>query len=381
MINSLENKIQSSKNKTKETTLEIDLNAVECNYKFLKYRTHSNTLFLASVKAFAYGTDAVAIAKKLESLGVDYFGVAYTKEGIRLREAGVRTPILVLYPLPTYVDTMIDYQLEPNLYSSKILSAFSEAAQRKGQKDYPVHLKCNTGFNRFGFEETDIAYLGEQLNNNPSLKVISVFSHLAASEDETEEAFTQSQIDLFRKISEKITRKLGYEPMRHILNTSGIFNYPEAQFDMVRGGIGLYGYGNDARFDTELKPVATLKTVIAQIRHIAPGTSVGYNRTYKTDIHRTIATLPLGYADGISRKYGQGKAQVLIHGKKAPIIGNVCMDVLMVDVTGIDCREGDEVIVFGQGNPATIFAAAAQISAYEVIATISQRVKRVLVGN
>lgn len=361
-----------------ETTLEIDLKALAHNYKYLRDRLAPTTQFLASAKASAYGSDVVTVARKLESLGVDYFGVAYTKEGVLLREAGITTPILVLYPLPSYAETLIDYQLEPNLYSPKMLHAFLGAVQRKGQKAYPIHIKFNTGFNRFGFGEEEVEYLATQLKGHQGLKVVSVFSHLAASEDAEERLFTETQIDLFQKISEQLTQKLGYAPLRHILNTSGILNYPEAQFDMVRSGIGLYGYGNDSRFDAALKPVVTLKTLISQLRHIAPGASVGYNRLYKAEGPRTIATLPLGYADGIGRQYGRGKAYVLVHGKKAPIVGNVCMDVLMVDVTGIDCQEGDEVIVFGPGNSAAAFAAAAQATAYEILTAISQRVKRTI---
>lgn len=370
-----------SVNTIEETTLEIDLNALEHNYRYLRTKIAPTTRFLASAKAFAYGSDTVAVAKKLESLGVDYFGVAYTKEGIVLREAGITTPILVLYPLPSYVATLIDYQLEPNLYSPKILNAFLTEIQKKGHNAYPVHINFNTGFNRFGFEEGDVEALAAQLNNSEALKVVSILSHLSASEDAEERPFTQAQIATFQNISKHFSQKLGYAPSRHILNTSGILNYPEAQFDMVRSGIGLYGYGNDARFNTELRPVATLKTLISQIQHIAAGESVGYNRAYKADSARTIAVLPLGYTDGIGRQYGKGKAHVLIHGQKAPIVGKVCMDILMVDVTGINCQEGDEVVVFGSGNPASAFAASAQATAYEVLTAISQRIKRTVVGD
>lgn len=363
-----------------ETTLEIDLKALEHNYHYLRTKIAPTTQFLASTKAFAYGSDIVIVAKKLERLGVDYFGVAYTKEGVSLREAGITTPILVLYPLPSYVDTLVDYQLEPNVYSANMLNAFLAAVRKKGRTAYPVHINCNTGFNRFGFGAGDMAQLATLVKGNPALRVVSILSHLAASEDAQERAFTQTQIALFQNISENFSKKLGYGPLRHILNTSGILNYPSAQLDMVRSGIGLYGYGNSAAFSTELKPVTTLKTPIAQIRHIEAGDSVGYNRAYKADAAKTIATLPLGYADGIGRQYGNGKAHVLVRGKKAPIIGKVCMDILMVDVTGIACEEGDEVVIFGPGNSAEVFAASAQATAYEVITAISQRIKRVVVG-
>jgi len=363
-----------------ETTLQIDLNALEHNYRYLRSKIASETKFLAVVKAFAYGSDMVAIARKMERLGVDYFAVAYVKEGVLLRDAGIKTPILVLHPLPSNFDEIIDRCLEPSLYSPKILKDFLEVASAKNQKDYPVHIKFNTGLNRLGFWENDVDFILEKLQGRNEVKVVSVFSHLAASEDSNEKSFSLAQIDSFKKISNMLNQKLGYAPMRHLLNTSGIINYPEAQFEMVRSGIGLYGYGNDANIDAQLKPVATLKTIISQIHQIEPNESVGYNRAFKSNGFRKTATLPLGHADGIGRQYGNGKAHVLIHGKKAPIIGNVCMDMIMVDVTGIDCQEGDEAIVFGQEKSAEHFAAGAKTISYEILTAISQRVKREIVG-
>lgn len=367
-------------NKIGETTLLIDLNALEHNYRFLKSKLAQETKFLAVVKAFAYGSDMVVVAKKMESLGVDYFAVAYVKEGILLRNSGIKSPILVLHPQPINFHELIEHSLEPSLYSPKILKLFLEVAKDKGLKAYPVHVKFNTGLNRLGFWENDVDYIVAHLKDRKELKVISVFSHLAASEDATEKAFSLTQIETFQKISKELNQKLGYAPFRHMLNTSGIINYPEAQFEMVRSGIGLYGYGNDNTIDEELKPVATLKTIISQIHKIEPNESVGYNRAYKSNGYRITATLPLGHADGISRQYGNQKGHVRINGKNASIVGNVCMDMIMVDVTDIDCKEGDEVVVFGQTQSAEDFASSANTISYEILTAISPRVKRVIIN-
>ncbi|NAY91772.1 alanine racemase [Muricauda sp. JGD-17] len=363
-----------------ETTLEIDLNALAHNYSYLKSMILPETKFLAVVKAFAYGSDMVAIAKKLESLGVDYFAVAYAKEGVLLRDAGIERPILVLHPQPAHLDCLIDRCLEPSLYSKNILNQFLKTAQQKKQEAYPVHIKFNTGLNRLGFGENEVDFILKELEQRSEVKIKSIFSHLAASEDPREKEFSKAQITSFEKIAERISQKLNYKTLRHIVNTSGIINYPEAQFEMVRSGIGLYGYGNDAEIDSKLKPIATLKTIISQIHHIKPNETVGYNRAYKSDRSKTTATLPLGHADGIGRQYGNGRGYVLIHGKKAPIIGNVCMDMIMVDIDGIDCKEGDEVLVFGQQNSAEVFASSANTISYEILTAISQRVKRIITG-
>lgn len=366
-------------NKIGETTLEINLSALAHNYRFLRSKIAPSTKFLAVVKAFAYGSDMVAIAQKMQSLGADYFAVAYAREGILLREAGITKPILVLHPLPINFEEIIDHHLEPNIYSPKILKAFIETAKKKGQVKYPIHLKFNTGLNRLGFWENDVDFIFEQVVDVPEVKIISLFSHLAASEDPNERGFSENQVNTFKKIAEALNQKLGYRPIRHMLNTSGILNYPDAQFEMVRSGIGLYGYGNHKEVDAQLRPVATLKTIISQIHQIEPNETVGYNRAFKSDGYRKTATLPLGHADGIGRPYGNGKAHVLIHGKKAPIIGNVCMDMIMVDVTDIDCREGDEVLVFGPQKSAEEFASGAKTISYEILTALSQRVKRLIV--
>ncbi|MBU3027954.1 alanine racemase [Zobellia galactanivorans] len=359
-----------------ETVLEIDLSALEHNYRFLRSRLKDTTKFLGVVKAFAYGSDSVAIAKKLESLGADYLAVAYVKEGIVLREAGIRLPILVLHPLPVSFDRLLAYELEPNIYSVKILADFLQFAQKQGLKRYPIHVKFNTGLNRLGFSEAQVDELAHVLEGRDEVEVVSVLSHLAASEDLNEREFTEQQIASFERIAHALLPRLKRRPVLHLLNTSGIINYDRAQYDMVRSGIGLYGFGNEASIDRQLKPVATLKTVISQIHTIEKGQSIGYNRAYKADENVVTATLPIGHADGIGRQYGNGKAYVTINGHKAPIIGNVCMDMIMVDVSGIDCQEGDEVVVFGERPTAEEFAMGAKTISYEILTGISQRVER-----
>jgi len=364
--------------KTGETTLEIALNALEHNYNFFKAKLQKETKFLAVVKAFAYGSDMVTIAKKLEGLQVDYFAVAYVKEGVLLRNSGIKSPILVLHPQPTNFNELIDRCLEPSIYSPRILESFLQTAKDKNQKNYPIHLKFNTGLNRLGFAENDVAHILEKIDSETALKITSIFSHLAASEDKEERGFSLNQIKKFKRIAAELSSKLGYTPIRHLLNTSGIINYPEAQFEMVRSGIGLYGYGNKPEIDNQLKPVASLKTIISQLHQIEPNESVGYNRAFKSKKYSVTATLPIGHADGISRQYGNGKAFVQVHGKKAPIIGNVCMDMIMVDVTGIDCKEGDEVVIFGDAISAENFANSANTISYEILTAVSQRVKRII---
>lgn len=362
----------------KETVLEIDLNALAHNYRYLTSKLNPGTKVMAIVKAFGYGSDAVQAAEELARLGVDYFAVAYVNEGVALRDAGIETPVLVLHPQPDNFEILIDRCLEPTLYSTRIFKAFVSAAEEKAQENYPVHIKFNTGLNRLGFLDTDIDWIVENLVRTKTVKAVSLFSHLAASEDIQEREFTLQQINQFRRISEEVIQKLGYSPLLHQSNTSAIINYPEAYFDMVRTGIGLYGYGNSEAEDKHLKPVATLKSVISQIHEIEPGETVGYNRAYRAKGHEKTATIPLGHADGISRQLGNEIGSVLIHGKKIPIIGNVCMDMLMVNVTGVDCKEGDEVIILGENQTAVELAEAMGSISYELLTAISQRVKRVI---
>jgi alanine racemase len=365
--------------KAKETVLEIDLNALKNNYEYLKSKLNGNTKFLAVVKAFAYGSDANEIAKYLQALKVDYFAVAYINEGVALRDAGIKTPILVLHPQAVNFKTLIERCLEPSLYNAKILNEFIQVASKEKQTNYPVHIKFNTGLNRLGFQEKDVDNVVSLASETSAIKVKSIFSHLAESENLNEREFTRQQIKRFTQISNTFTKRMGYKPMLHLANTSGILNYPDAHLDMVRSGIGLYGYGNSEEENKNLKPIATLKSVISQIHTIKSGETVGYNRAYKSLGLEKTATIPIGHADGIGRQYGNKKGFVTIAGKKAFIIGNVCMDMIMVDITNIDCHEGDEVIIFGDHTNASQFAQTANTISYEIITAISQRVKRVII--
>ncbi|WP_242121187.1 alanine racemase [Aestuariivivens sediminicola] len=365
--------------KAQETVLEIDLRALKHNLEHLKSKLQEKTKFLAVVKAFAYGSEACRIAQHLEALHIDYFAVAFVKEGIVLRKAGVTTPILVLHPQTANIPELIAFDLEPSLYNAKILTAFVEQARAKQLRDYPVHIKFNTGLNRLGFSEKDVDSILSQLKT-PAVKVTSLFSHLAASEDLNETEFSLQQINEFKGIAKTFIEHLDYTPMLHMCNTSGIINYPEAHFDMVRSGIGLYGYGNSKAESAPLIPIATLKTIISQIHFIEKGESVGYNRAFQSESVTKTATLPIGHADGISRIYGHGKGFVTINGQKAPIIGNVCMDMLMINISGIDCEEGDEVVLFGpHATSAETLAESANTISYELITGISQRVKRMII--
>lgn len=364
--------------KIQETTLEINLPSLKANYHYLRSKLSPQTKFMAVVKAYAYGSDSCELALYLETLGVDYFAVAYTKEGVQLREAGVKIPIVVLHPLQLHFKDIIKFQLQPSIYSFSVLQSFLKTAE--GQDHYPVHLKFNTGLNRLGFNAEEIPELLDKLNTQQQLKIASVFSHLGASEDLNEKDFSLGQIEAFEKIKTEVTSRLSYTPLFHLLNTSGILNYSDqAEFDMVRSGIGLYGFGNDSRFDTALEPIASLKSIISQIHHLEPGESVGYNKGYITDQAMTTATIPIGHADGISRQYGQGKGFLTVNGTKCPIVGNVCMDMLMIDVSGVDCKEGDEVVIFGKQHNAAELASTVSTISYELIAAISQRITRKIV--
>ncbi|WP_248724484.1 alanine racemase [Seonamhaeicola sp. ML3] len=363
--------------KAQETVLEIDLKALKQNFEHLKSKLNKSTKFLAVVKAFGYGSDAVEIANYLQKLGADYFAVAYANEGVELRKAGITSPILVLHPIPANFKTIIEYCLEPNLYNAKVLKEFIASATQEKLNDYPVHIKFNTGLNRLGFGENDLNFIVSELKQTNAITVTSLFSHLAASEDLNEKEFTKNQIESFKAIAKTFINALGYKPMLHICNTSGILNYPEAHFDMVRSGIGMYGFGNSDKENKHLVPIASLKTIISQIHTIEKGESVGYNRAFVSDGSYKTATLPIGHADGIGRQYGNGKGFVIINETRAPIMGNVCMDMIMVNITNIDCKEGDEVIIFNSGLTAEHLAQSANTISYELITGISQRVKRI----
>ncbi len=362
-----------------ETVLEINLNHLTHNFEYLKSKVDPKVKMLAVVKASGYGSDAVIIAKHLEKLKVDYLAVAYAAEGITLRKAGIKTPVLVLHPQPVNFSKIIEYHLTPSIYSIRTLHEFISSVTLAKQQQYPVHLKMNSGLNRIGFGKNNLETLIKTIKATPAIKVEALLSHLAASEDNLEKEFTFDQIKVFKELANQIINSIGYTPILHQSNTSGILNYPEAHFDMVRSGIGLYGYGNDAKFDQHLKPIASLKSVISQIHELQKGESVGYNRAFIAKEFTRTATIPIGHADGISRQYGNKNGFVIINNKKAYIVGNVCMDMIMVDITTIDCQEGDEVIIFDPKHSAAQVAEYSGTISYELLTAISPRVKRLVI--
>lgn len=357
-----------------KTTLEIDLSALAHNYKILRAEISPETKFMAVVKANAYGSDSIAVAQKLEALGVDYFAVAYAMEGEILRAQGIQKPILVLHPQTDQLDGMLQLNLEPTIYSSKGLE---EVIEYSKIQSVPIHIKVNTGLNRLGFKPSQLDSVIELLIKHPSLKLKSVYSHLIASEDPDSKAICQDQINAFNQ-SIKLFNEAGITvPLRHMTNTSGIINFKEAHFEMVRSGIGLYGFANGT-YDSKLKPIGSLKTVISKINELSKGEGVGYNSGFVADKAMRVATLPIGHADGITRIYSKGKARVWIHNQPAEILGNVCMDMIMVNVTSIECEEGDEVVLFDQNHSASEFAEGAGTISYELITAIGSRVSRLV---
>ncbi|MFH7014342.1 bifunctional UDP-N-acetylmuramoyl-tripeptide:D-alanyl-D-alanine ligase/alanine racemase [Flavobacterium sp. FlaQc-52] len=363
--------------KTHETILEINLNSISHNLNFFKSKLAGNVKMMVMVKAFGYGNGGLEIAKLLEHHKVDYLGVAFADEGISLKSGGIKLPIMVLNPESTSFPSIIQYQLEPEIYSIKGLNAFLKIAREKNLKDFPVHIKLDTGMHRLGFEENTIDELIATLKGNSTIRIQSILSHLATSDDKDHFEFVRSQIRLFEKLSSKLMTELGVNPIRHILNTSGISNFPDAQFNMVRLGIGLYGVSNDAAEQKFLENVGTLKSIISQVRTIPSGDSVGYGRRFMATKETKIATIPIGYADGISRLWGNEVGYVIVKNQKAAIVGSVCMDMLMIDVSEIDCKEGDSVIIFGENPTVTEIANALKTIPYEILTSISQRVKRV----
>jgi Alr-MurF fusion protein len=343
---------------------------------------------MAMVKAFSYGSGSFEIANVLQFHRVDYLAVAYADEGVELRKAGIHLPIMVMSPEEQSLDTVLKYNLEPEIYNLHILNLLEEGIARNQtsiQQEIRIHIKLDTGMHRLGFTREELEPLIARLTMNPNLRVQSVFSHLAASEDVAEDDFTYRQIALFKEMSHRITGVLNYPVLLHILNSAGISRFPEAQFDMVRLGIGLYGVGSSPEDQSMLRNVSTLKSVITQIKHIPAGETIGYNRRGKAEKDTVIAIIPVGYADGLRRRLGNGKGKLYIHGQPAPIIGNVCMDLTMVDITALTSkleqhpaiREGDEVIIFGDLHPVAEIAGEIGTIPYEVLTGISRRVKRV----
>ena len=359
------------------TVLEINGEAIDHNLNYFKRKLRPETKILAVVKAFGYGSDSVQVSSFLKDK-IAYFAVAYSHEGVALRKANITTPILVLHPQVQNFDQIIQYQLEPSIYNFKTLTTFKTHVIKQKKIAYPIHLKFNTGLNRLGFSKDNLHEVLNIILETQSLKIQSVFSHLAASEDSNEQEFTNKQLDNFKAIVKQVYNSLDYKPIIHALNTSGVINYPEAQYDMVRIGIGLYGFGNTKKETSQLKNSHILKSIISQMHTIKAGESVGYNRAFIANKKTRIATIPIGHADGISRKLGNGIGNVTINNQKTTILGNVCMDMIMVDISNIDCKEGDEVFIFKTPEDILSIASITKTISYEVLNLISQRVKRLL---
>ena len=370
--------VQLLEQKVHQTVLEINLNAIVHNVKVYQKQLKPSTKMMAMVKAFAYGSGGAEIAGILQYHKVDYLGVAYTDEGVELRKAGIILPIMVMNPEESAFESIVEYNLEPDIYSFSMLHSFESFLQNEGLQRYPVHIEIETGMNRLGFAMDEIKRLAKHLETTTFLKVQTVFSHLAASEDPAQDEFTLQQFNLYKQAAEQLKEKLNYPFIQHITNSAGIFRLPWLQLDMVRIGIGMYGIDSAVVHQSLLQQVATLKTTIAQLKNLKAGESVGYNRKAVLKKDAVIATVRIGYADGYSRKLGNGAGKMWVKDKLVPVIGSICMDMTMIDVTGIEgVREDDEVIVFGKELPVQRLAEWAGTIPYEIMTSISQRVKRV----
>ncbi|MDR1610091.1 MAG: bifunctional UDP-N-acetylmuramoyl-tripeptide:D-alanyl-D-alanine ligase/alanine racemase [Candidatus Symbiothrix sp.] len=361
--------------KAHQTVLEVDLDAVIYNLKYFRSFLKPETKIICMVKAFGYGVGSYELAKTLQERGADYLAVALADEGAELRREGITMPIMVMNPEEHAFTTLFEHRLEPEIYNHNILDAIIRETERRGILHYPIHIKLDTGMNRLGFSANDIPSLVEKLDNQQGVTVKSVFSHLAGSDSPALDNFTQKQIKRFTEEASLLEKELEYPVLKHILNSAGIERFPDAQSDMVRLGIGLYGISSvDSKV---LEPVATLKTRILQIRDVKKNETVGYSRNGILERDSRIACLPIGYADGLDRRLGNRFGQILVKGKKCPFIGNICMDICMADVTDTDAEEGDEAIIFGKEITITDLANQLNTIPYEILTSISPRVKRV----
>lgn len=361
--------------KVHETILEINLNALVENLNHYRANLNPKTKVICMVKASAYGAGSYEVAKTLQEHRGDYLAVAVADEGADLRKAGVTASIMVMNPEMTAFKTMFDYKLEPEIYNFHILEALIHAAEKEGVTNFPIHIKIDTGMHRLGFNPEDVPLLIKRLKGQSTVIPRSVFSHLVGSDSAEFDEFTRGQIALFDAVSTEFQQAFTHRILRHICNSAGAERFPEAQFDMVRLGIGLYGV--DPTTNTVTRNVSTLKTTILQIRNVPATDTVGYSRKGKLTRDSRIAALPIGYADGLNRHLGNGNAYCLVNGKQAPYVGNICMDVCMIDVTDIACKEGDQVIVFGDELPITYLSDKLDTIPYEILTSVSSRVKRV----
>lgn len=376
---SFEKIVQRLQQKAHGTVFEINLDALSHNLNFYRSKVGSQTKIMAMVKAFAYGTGSSEVASLLQFHRVDYLGVAYADEGVALRQSGITLPIMVMNATSQAFDLLLQYQLEPEIYSHRIFTEWIAFVNKnKLTAEIPaIHLKLDTGMHRLGFVNDNLDWAIETLKANPHIKVASIFSHLVGADEGVHNAFSKQQFELFQAGAARIEHALGYTTIKHILNSAGIVRFPDYKLDMVRLGIGLYGLEATGQEQQALQSVGTLKTVVSQIKYLAAGETVGYSRRGQLDHDAAIATLAIGYADGYDRGLGNGAGKVWVNGTLCPTIGNICMDMTMIDVTGANVNEGDEVIIFGKEMP--IFELSKQINTipYEILTGIGDRVKRV----
>ena len=364
--------------KAHQTVLSINLNAIVHNLKRYQSLLKPATKIMAMVKAFSYGSGSFEIASVLEYNKVDYLAVAYADEGVELRKAGITLPVMVMNAEPSTFESIVNNNLEPEIFSFNILNEFGNFLKSSGINYYPVHIKIDTGMHRLGFTSDDIDALIDLLKANSKIKVVTVFTHLVAAENVKEDKFTLLQSNIFKNCCAKIENALGYKFIKHVANTAGISRHPRLQMDMVRLGIGLYGIDSNKKMQQQLKNVTTLTTTVSQIKKVKAGDTVGYGRNARLQRDSIIATVRIGYADGYPRNLGNEIGKMLLHGKFTPIIGNICMDMTMLDITELDTvKEGDEVIVFGESLPLYLLATWSQTIPYEIMTGISQRVKRI----
>lgn len=359
--------------------LELDLSGCRDNYKYFRGLLKPQTKMLVLVKANAYGHGAVEFAKMMTEAGADYLAVAYPVEGMELREAGIHKPILVLTAGTDFFNEIIDNNLEPSIPNTSALDILCKTLEERDIRNFPIHIKLDTGMHRLGFMTSELAELEDYLSKTDRVRVKSIFSHLAASDEPDNDDFTLGQIELFQKNAGALSDSLGYKPMWHILNSAGIERFPQYQFDMVRLGIGIYGIS--ALPGVKLAPVASLKCKILQIKHLKPedGT-VGYGRHGKIAPDGTVtATIPVGYADGIDRLLGCGRASFLLNGKRVPTIGNICMDMCMLDITGVEAKVGDTVTIFGKEPTISELAEILGTIPYEILTSVPRRIERVVI--
>lgn len=359
--------------------LEINLNGCLENYRYFRSKLNDSTKLLVLVKANAYGHGAVEFASMMEEAGADYLAVAYPVEGMELRTAGIKSPIMVLTTGTDCFSDIIENALEPGIPNLYTMRALCTELESRGIKDFPIHIKLDTGMHRLGFMTSEMDELLDFLSQTDVVKVESVYSHLAASDDPFHDRFTVSQVELFMKNADRMSESLGYKPMYHILNSAGIERFPQYQMDMVRLGIGIYGIS--ALSGVKLSPVASFKCKVLQVKSLsAEDGTIGYNRMGKIASSGTrIATIPVGYADGVDRRLGNGRCSFMLNGCKVPTIGNICMDMCMLDVTGVDVKAGDTVTIFGENPTIKDLAVALGTIPYEIITSVPRRIERIVV--